>query len=105
MLRLAAALIVGLRLLAADLTSTLYRVFLFDCIPGTAGCRRIEFMNTHRPVTNGCRKSLDDFLETFERDGALWSNNESSVVVRFLDLTIRPSQDQSQRVLNPRRTL
>jgi len=62
-------------------------------------------MNTHRPATNCCRKSVDDFLETFERDDALWSNNESSVVVRFLDLTIRPSQDQSQRVLNPRRTL
>ena len=74
-------------------------------MPSTAGCRRIKFVNTHRPATNDRRKSLEDFLETFERDGALWSNNESSVVVRFLDLTIRPSQDQSQRVLNPRRTL
>lgn len=65
----------------------------------------MEHMNTPRPVTNCHRKSLDDFLETFERDEALWSNNESSVVVRFQDLTIRPSQDQSQRVLNPWRTL
>ncbi len=65
----------------------------------------MERMNTHRPVTNCRRKSLDDFLETFERDDALWSNNESSVVVRFQDLTIRPSQDQSQRVPNHGRTL
>lgn len=61
-------------------------------------------MNTHRPATNCRRRSYDDFLETLERGDALWSNNEYSVVVRFQDLTIRPSQDQSQRVLNPRRT-
>jgi transposase len=57
-------------------------------------------MNTHRPATNCCREPFDGFLETFERNGALWSNNEYSVVVHALDLTIRPSQDQSQRVLN-----
>jgi len=60
------------------------------------------FLNTHRSTTNSCRGPFDGFLETFGRNGALWSNNEYSVVVHSLDLTIRPSQDQSQRVLNPK---
>ncbi len=104
---LATALIVGLRRFMPQ-TSPRFCLELLGCLigcPEAAGCRKMEFMNTHRPVTNCHRKSHDDFLETFERDDALWSNNESSVVVRLQDLTIRPSQDQSQRVLNPRRTL
>ena len=97
----AAALIVGLWLLfATDPLSNKKRIFLI------LGQQVVSkwIMNTHHLATNCCRKPFDGFLETFERDGALWSNNEHSVVVLSEDLNIRLSWDQSQRVLNTRRT-
>ena len=54
-------------------------------------------MGTHRPATNMSPQPFDGFLETFERDDALWSDNEYSDVVLSQDSTIRVSQDQSQR--------
>jgi hypothetical protein len=56
-----------------------------------------EIRGTHRPVTNKTRPPFDGLPKTFERDDALWSDNEYSDVVLFQDLTIRVSQDQSQR--------
>ena len=87
---LRAALIVGLRLQSRRLfLSIKLSSLLLERVLWIEGCRKVRFMNTHRPATNSRRKSLDDFLETFERDDALWSNNESSVVVRSQDLTPR----------------
>jgi len=56
-----------------------------------------EINGTHRPVTNKTRPPFDGLPKTFERDDALWSDNEYSDVVLFQDSTIRVSQDQSQR--------
>jgi len=54
-------------------------------------------MGTHRPATNKISPPLDGLPQTFERDDALWSDNEYSDVVHCLDSTIRVSQGQSQR--------
>jgi hypothetical protein len=81
-------LIVSLqRFAAADLSSILYRIL--------GGGREIK--GTHRPATNLPRPPFDGLPKTFERDDALWSDNEYSDVVHWLDSTIRVSQDQSQR--------
>ncbi len=65
------------------------------CIEFLGGGR--EFRSTHRPATNLPHPSFDGLPKTFERDDALWSDNEYSDVVHRLDSTIRVSQDQSQR--------
>ena len=65
------------------------------CIEFLRGGR--EFMGTHRPATNLSHPPFDGLPKTFERDDALWSDNEYSDVVPAQDSTIRVSQGQSQR--------
>ena len=80
---------------AADLSSVLYR----SCGGGH------ESLGTHRPATNLPRQPHDGLPKTFERDDALWSDNEYSDVVQHQDSTIRVSQDQSQRARNKGETI
>jgi len=71
------------------------RLILSSVVSFLGGGRHIE--GTHRPATNMPPQPFDGFLKTFERDNALWSDNEYSDVVLRQDSTIRVSQDQSQR--------
>ena len=71
------------------------------CREHSGGERGVK--GTHRPATNKYAKPPDGFPQTFERNDALWSDNEHSDVVRFQDSTIRVSQDQSQRARTKRR--
>src|SRR5512135_3718007 len=80
---------------AADLSSVLYR--------SRGGGH--ESVGTHRPATNLPRQPHDGLPKTFERDDALWSDNEYSDVVQHQDSTIRVSQDQSQRARNKGETI